>query len=111
MKKTGFIALMAGMLALTACSQKQEAPVLNRADFQMEFTGKQTDLYKLTNKNGCEVWAYGFHSIHGRATAVSTGIKVANPWLTVWQACGDGDALAIGGNHFIHAIRRNIDII
>ncbi|MBQ9475329.1 MAG: 2-oxoacid:ferredoxin oxidoreductase subunit beta [Bacteroidales bacterium] len=53
---------------------------------------------------------FGFHSIHGRATAVSTGIKVANPYLTVWQACGDGDALAIGGNHFIHAIRRNIDI-
>lgn len=53
---------------------------------------------------------YGFHSIHGRATAISTGIKVANPKLTVWQACGDGDALAIGGNHFIHAIRRNIDI-
>lgn len=53
---------------------------------------------------------YGFHSIHGRATAISTGIKVANPQLTVWQACGDGDALAIGGNHFIHAIRRNIDI-
>lgn len=53
---------------------------------------------------------YGFHSIHGRATAIATGIKVANPWLTVWQACGDGDALAIGGNHFIHAIRRNIDI-
>ena len=53
---------------------------------------------------------YGFHSIHGRATAISTGIKVANPTLTVWQACGDGDALAIGGNHFIHAIRRNIDI-
>ena len=53
---------------------------------------------------------YVFHSIHVRATAISTGIKVANPWLTVWQACGDGDALAIGGNHFIHAIRRNIDI-
>ncbi|MCF0166416.1 MAG: 2-oxoacid:ferredoxin oxidoreductase subunit beta [Bacteroidales bacterium] len=53
---------------------------------------------------------YGFHSIHGRATAISTGIKVANPNLSVWQACGDGDALAIGGNHFIHAIRRNIDI-
>ncbi|MCF0177255.1 MAG: 2-oxoacid:ferredoxin oxidoreductase subunit beta, partial [Bacteroidales bacterium] len=53
---------------------------------------------------------YGFHGIHGRATALSTGIKVANPLLTVWQACGDGDALAIGGNHFIHAIRRNIDI-
>lgn len=53
---------------------------------------------------------YGFHSIHGRATAISTGIKVARPELSVWQACGDGDALAIGGNHFIHAIRRNVDI-
>ncbi len=53
---------------------------------------------------------FGFHSIHGRATAISTGIKVANPDLNVWQACGDGDALAIGGNHFIHAIRRNVDL-
>lgn len=53
---------------------------------------------------------FGFHSIHGRATAISTGIKVARPDLQVWQASGDGDALAIGGNHFIHAIRRNIDI-
>lgn len=53
---------------------------------------------------------YGFHSIHGRATAVATGVKVANPELSVWQASGDGDALAIGGNHFIHAIRRNVDI-
>jgi len=53
---------------------------------------------------------FGFHSIHGRATAISSGVKVANPALSVWQACGDGDALAIGGNHFIHAIRRNIDI-
>ncbi|MDD2594462.1 MAG: 2-oxoacid:ferredoxin oxidoreductase subunit beta [Bacteroidales bacterium] len=53
---------------------------------------------------------FGFHSIHGRATAISTGMKVANPTLTIWQATGDGDALAIGGNHFIHAIRRNIDI-
>ena len=53
---------------------------------------------------------YGFHSIHGRATAISTGVKVGNPKLSVWQATGDGDALAIGGNHFIHAIRRNIDL-
>ena len=53
---------------------------------------------------------YGFHSIHGRATAVATGVKVANPELCVWQASGDGDALAIGGNHFIHAIRRNVDL-
>lgn len=48
---------------------------------------------------------FGFHGIHGRATAISTGMKVANPDLSIWQACGDGDALAIGGNHFIHAIR------
>lgn len=53
---------------------------------------------------------YGFHGIHGRASAISTGVKVANPTLSVWQVTGDGDALAIGGNHFIHAIRRNIDI-
>jgi len=53
---------------------------------------------------------YGFHSIHGRACAIASGVKTANPDLSVWQITGDGDALAIGGNHFIHAIRRNIDI-
>jgi 2-oxoglutarate ferredoxin oxidoreductase subunit beta len=53
---------------------------------------------------------YGFHSIHGRATAISTGVKIANPRLVIWQITGDGDALAIGGNHFIHGIRRNINI-
>ena len=53
---------------------------------------------------------YGFHGIHGRASAISTGVKVANPTLSVWQVTGDGDALAIGGNQFIHDIRRNIDI-
>ncbi len=53
---------------------------------------------------------YGMHTIHGRAAAIATGVKVANPKLTVWQISGDGDGLAIGGNHFIHAVRRNIDI-
>ena len=53
---------------------------------------------------------YGFHSIHGRAAIIATGMKVASPGLSVWQISGDGDALAIGGNHFIHAIRRNVDI-
>lgn len=53
---------------------------------------------------------YGFHSIHGRAAAIASGVKTANPGLSVWEMTGDGDALAIGGNHFIHAIRRNIDI-
>lgn len=53
---------------------------------------------------------YGFHTIHGRAAAIATGVKVANPKLSVWQISGDGDGLAIGGNHFIHALRRNVDI-
>ena len=53
---------------------------------------------------------YGFHTIHGRAPAFATGVKLANPKLSVWQITGDGDALAIGGNHFIHALRRNINI-
>ena len=53
---------------------------------------------------------FGFHTIHGRAAAVATGFKVANPQMTVWQISGDGDGLAIGGNHFIHAVRRNVDI-
>jgi len=53
---------------------------------------------------------YGFHSIHGRAAALATGIKLANPKLSVWMISGDGDSMAIGGNHFIHIARRNPDI-
>jgi 2-oxoglutarate ferredoxin oxidoreductase subunit beta len=53
---------------------------------------------------------YGFHTIHGRAPAFATGLKLANPELSVWQITGDGDALSIGGNHFIHVLRRNVDI-
>ncbi len=53
---------------------------------------------------------YGFHTIHGRAAAIATGLKLINPELSVWMVSGDGDSLSIGGNHYIHAIRRNIDI-
>jgi 2-oxoglutarate ferredoxin oxidoreductase subunit beta len=53
---------------------------------------------------------YGFHTIHGRAPAFATGLKAARPDLTVWVVTGDGDALSIGGNHLIHALRRNIDV-
>ena len=53
---------------------------------------------------------YGMNTIHGRAAAIATGCKVANSKLDVWQVSGDGDGLAIGGNHFIHANRRNIDL-
>jgi 2-oxoglutarate ferredoxin oxidoreductase subunit beta len=53
---------------------------------------------------------YGFHTIHGRAPGFASGLKVANPRLSVWVITGDGDALSIGGNHLIHALRRNIDV-
>jgi 2-oxoglutarate ferredoxin oxidoreductase subunit beta len=53
---------------------------------------------------------YGFHTIHGRAPAFATGIKTANPDLSVWVVTGDGDGLSIGGNHLLHVIRRNLDI-
>ena len=53
---------------------------------------------------------YGMHSIHGRAPAIASGLKLARPELSVWVVTGDGDALAIGGNHFIHAMRRNIGL-
>lgn len=54
---------------------------------------------------------YGFHGIHGRAAAIASGVKCANPALDVWVATGDGDALSIGGNHMIHAARRNVDMV
>lgn len=53
---------------------------------------------------------YGFHSIHGRAPALASGAKIANPNLSVWVITGDGDAMSIGGNHFIHLLRRNFDM-
>lgn len=53
---------------------------------------------------------YGYHTIHGRATAIASGVKTANPDLSVWVITGDGDSLSIGGNHLIHALRRNIDM-
>jgi 2-oxoglutarate/2-oxoacid ferredoxin oxidoreductase subunit beta len=53
---------------------------------------------------------YGFHTIHGRAPAVATGVKLANPELEVWIVTGDGDALSIGGNHIVHVLRRNVNL-
>jgi 2-oxoglutarate/2-oxoacid ferredoxin oxidoreductase subunit beta len=53
---------------------------------------------------------YGFHTIHGRAPAIATGIKVANPDLMVWMVTGDGDGLSIGGNHLMHILRRNVNV-
>lgn len=53
---------------------------------------------------------YGFHTIHGRAPAFATGVKIANPELDVWMVTGDGDGLSIGGNHLLHLLRRNVDL-
>src|SRR5260370_8179790 len=53
---------------------------------------------------------YGFHTVHGRAPAIATGIKLANPDLDVWVMTGDGDGLSIGGNHMLHVLRRNADL-
>jgi 2-oxoglutarate ferredoxin oxidoreductase subunit beta len=81
-----------------------------------EALGYKKERFTFVSGIGCSsrfpyyVNTYGFHGIHGRASAIATGIKVANPKLSVWQITGDGDALAIGGNHFIHAVRRNIDL-
>jgi 2-oxoglutarate ferredoxin oxidoreductase subunit beta len=56
------------------------------------------------------VETYGFHTIHGRAPAFATGIKLANPGLDVWVISGDGDSLSIGGNHLLHLVRRNVNV-
>jgi len=78
--------------------------------------GYKKESYCIVSGIGCSsrfpyyVNTYGFHSIHGRANAVATGVRIANRGLSVWVATGDGDSLAIGGNHFIHVIRRNMDL-
>ncbi|HHV41186.1 MAG: 2-oxoacid:ferredoxin oxidoreductase subunit beta [Bacteroidales bacterium] len=81
-----------------------------------EELGYSRERYVFVSGIGCSsrfpyyMKTYGFHGIHGRAAAIATGMKVANPTLSIWEMTGDGDSLAIGGNHLIHAIRRNIDI-
>ena len=90
--------------------------VLNSLHKAMATLGVPPHLTAVISGIGCSsrlpyyMNTYGFHTIHGRAAAIATGFKVANPQMTVWQISGDGDGLAIGGNHFIHAVRRNIDI-
>ncbi len=79
-------------------------------------TGRKREDFVVVSGIGCSsrfpyyMNTYGFHGIHGRAALLATGVKIANPKLSVWQITGDGDALAIGGNHFIHEVRRNIDV-
>jgi len=90
--------------------------ILNAIQRTMAELGKKKSDYAVISGIGCSsrlpyyMNTYGFHTIHGRASAIASGVKSANPKLHVWQITGDGDALAIGGNHFIHLVRRNIDI-
>jgi len=90
--------------------------VLNSVQKAMANLGIKHEDFAVISGIGCSsrfpyyMSTYGFHTIHGRAAAIASGVKCANPKLCVWEITGDGDALAIGGNHFIHLIRRNIDI-
>jgi len=90
--------------------------ILNSIQKAMAELGVSPDNTAVISGIGCSsrltyyINSYGMHTIHGRASAIATGVKTANPKLTVWQITGDGDCLAIGGNHFIHAVRRNIDL-
>jgi 2-oxoglutarate/2-oxoacid ferredoxin oxidoreductase subunit beta len=90
--------------------------ILNSLQNAMADSGKNIEDIAVISGIGCSarlpyyVSTYGLHGIHGRAAAIATGLKTANPDLQVWQISGDGDALAIGGNHFIHTVKRNINI-
>ena len=90
--------------------------ILNSVGNLLPKLGVKKENFVIISGIGCSsrfpyyVNTYGIHGIHGRALPIATGVKISNPELSVWVATGDGDSLAIGGNHFIHTIRRNIDI-
>ena len=98
------------------CAGCGDFAILNAVQRTMAGLGIPKEKYAVISGIGCSsrfpyyMNTFGFHTIHGRATAVASGVKAANPDLSVWVMTGDGDAMAIGGNHFIHLIRRNIDI-
>lgn len=90
--------------------------ILNAVQTVLAGLGRPREQYVFVSGIGCSsrfpyyMQTYGFHTVHGRAPAVATGIKLANPDLSVWVITGDGDALAIGGHHFLHLVRRNVDV-
>lgn len=98
------------------CPGCDDYVVLRAVQKALPEMGRKKEDFAFISGIGCSsrfpyyVETYGMHTIHGRATAIATGVKLANPNLSVWVATGDGDAMAIGGNHFIHLLRRNIDI-
>ncbi|MDT8286830.1 MAG: 2-oxoacid:ferredoxin oxidoreductase subunit beta [Elusimicrobiales bacterium] len=90
--------------------------ILNQIQKAMAGMSLPHEKYAVISGIGCSsrfpyyVNTYGFHTMHGRAPAVATGVKLANPELAVWVVTGDGDGLSIGGNHMLHAIRKNIGL-
>src|SRR5579884_1629960 len=90
--------------------------ILNAAQNVFAKLGVAREKFVMVSGIGCSsrfpyyVNTYGFHSIHGRAPAIATGLKATRPDLSVWVVTGDGDALSIGGNHLIHVLRRNLDL-
>jgi 2-oxoglutarate ferredoxin oxidoreductase subunit beta len=98
------------------CAGCGDHAVLNAVHRSMAELGLPKEKYVVISGIGCSsrfpyyMNTYAMHSIHGRAAAIASGVKVANPELSVWVITGDGDSMAIGGNHFIHVIRRNINL-
>lgn len=99
------------------CAGCGDFAVLSQVQKTLAEIGRPPEEYAFISGIGCSsrfpyyMGTYGYHTIHGRALAVATGAKTYNPDLSVWVTMGDGDALSIGGNHFIHTIRKNLDIV
>ena len=102
--------------AVRWCPGCGDYAILAQTQKTMPTFGRKKEEFVFVSGIGCSsrfpyyMNSYGFHSIHGRAPAIATGVKIANPDLSVWVITGDGDGLSIGGNHFMHALRRNMDI-
>jgi Pyruvate:ferredoxin oxidoreductase and related 2-oxoacid:ferredoxin oxidoreductases, beta subunit len=102
--------------AVRWCPGCGDYAILAQAQKQMPTFGRKKEDIVFVSGIGCSsrfpyyMDTFGFHSIHGRAPAIATGVKIANPDLSVWVVTGDGDGLSIGGNHFMHALRRNMDL-
>lgn len=90
--------------------------ILRAMQKALPLMGRRREEFVFVSGIGCSsrfpyyLETFGFHGIHGRAPAIATGVKLAKPELSVWVITGDGDGLAIGGNHMIHVIRRNVDL-
>ena len=102
--------------AVRWCPGCGDYAILAQTQKNMPSFGRKREEFVFVSGIGCSsrfpyyMNTYGFHSIHGRAPAVATGVKIANPDLSVWVVTGDGDGLSIGGNHFMHVLRRNMDV-